>query len=135
MEPARGVVDARSDRLAEGAVGVFLLGCFVFGFVYAVPLAVLVLGAAALGGPRFDVLQQLWTRIEPRLKPADAFVPAATVRSQQGLLAALCTLGFLVFFAVRPLGWLLVVAAALSAVLAATTGLHVAEQLRRFRTR
>ena len=132
MEPPPGAVDARSDRYAEGAVGVFLLGCFVFGFVYAVPVVAAMLGAAALWGPRADVQQIAWNRFAaPRLEPPEAFVPADTMRAQQGVLAAACAVGTLGFLVARPLGWLFVIVAALVAVLAATTGVHVGEQVRR----
>lgn len=134
MEPPPGAVDARRDRYAEGAIGVFLLGCFVFGFVYAVPIVAVLLGAAAIGGPRYDVQAIAWTRLaEPRLGPPEAFVGAETIQSQQIVLAGLCAIGSVSFLLARSIGWLFVLIAALTAVLAATTGVHLGDQLNRLK--
>jgi hypothetical protein len=129
-------VDGRLDRYGEGAIGVFLLACFVFGFVYGVPLVAFLVGIPAIGGARYDVQRRLWTGLaERRLGPGDAFVAGDTIRAQQALLAGLCVLATLAFFVARPLGWLLVLVAALAAVLAATTGVHLGDQLWRFTRR
>ncbi len=61
-------VEARTDRVAQGAVGIALLAGFVFRLPWLVPAIGLVLAVGALGGPRANGLHYAFERgIAPRL--------------------------------------------------------------------
>jgi hypothetical protein len=64
-------------------------------------------------------------------------VPAATVRAQDALAAAVLLVAALAFpIGIGLVGWILVLAVAVVAIIAATTRVHVADRLlRRFRPR
>jgi hypothetical protein len=126
----RATVDARSDRAVESIVGIVLLGAFVFRLPWLVPILTLILAAGAVGGPGANLFHLGFRRlIEPRLPVVAAAVPAATVRAQDALLAALGLLASLAFLIdIDLVGWLFVVAAALVAIFAATTMIHIGER-------
>jgi hypothetical protein len=126
-------VDARSDRLVQGVVGVCLLSAFVFGLVWLVPVVGVLLGIGALLGPARNPFHLAYGRLlAPRMPATEGTVPAETVRGQDALIAGACGLASLSFLAgVRPIGWFLVVAAALAAIFAATTRMHLGDLLRR----
>jgi hypothetical protein len=133
-QPVEGV-DARTDRVAQAVVGVAVLSAFVFRLPWIVPVLAVVLGIGALAGPHANVLQiviQRW--ITPRL-PApktEAAVPVTTVRAQDALAAAiLLVAGSAFILGVGFVGWLLVIVEAVVAIIAATTGIHLAELLQR----
>jgi len=139
--PVEGV-DARTDRVTQSTVGVVLLAAFVFGFAWAVPAFVLILGVSALAGPRANALNYVFERwIAPRIprrfSRADPGVveppiPYGTVRAQDALGAVvLLAASFAFALGVGVAGWLLTVAEAVAAIVAATTRLHVADRLRR----
>ncbi len=127
-----GAVDARGDRAVQGAVGLVLLTAFVFGWVWVVPIVALILAPGALLGPRANVAHLAFDRLVlPRLAPADATVAEKTVQSQDSLLAAALGVAFvLLFIGLAPVGWLLALAAAVVAAIAATSGFHVGDQVR-----
>jgi hypothetical protein len=136
-EPVEAV-DARTDRVAQGAVGIALLAGFVFRVPWLVPAVALVLAVAALGGPRANALHQIFERlIAPRLpKPAaiaaEPKVPGTTVRAQDALATVILLVATITFvLGIGFVGWILVVAEAVIAIMAATTRIHVAERLRR----
>jgi hypothetical protein len=130
-------VDARTDRAAQATVGVVLLAAFVFRVTWIVPLVALFLAVGALAGPEGNVLHKVFERwVLPRL-PANAApttessVPVATVRAQDALgavILAAAALGFVL--GIGPIGWVLVLAEAVIAILAATTRVHAADWVR-----
>jgi hypothetical protein len=126
---AAGPVDARGDRLAQGLVGVVLLGAYVFGLPWLVPFVALVCLAGALLGPHGDPLFLLYIRlVAPRLGPADNEVPAEAIRAQDAVLAAIGAAATLLFLlGATPFGWVLAIAGAIVAIVAATTGVHLGE--------
>jgi hypothetical protein len=138
VEPPPGAVDARAQRTAQGTVGVVLLGAFVFGLPWLAAAVAVLLGPGALAGPDRNVLLWLYARtVAPRLGSAPATegaVDAGTVRAQDAFVAAVLVLASLTFtVGAAGIGWLLVVAVAVTAVVAATTRVHVGEYvLRRF---
>jgi hypothetical protein len=132
-----GDVDARADRLAQGAVGVLFLAAFVFKLPWLVPVVGLVLVVAAVGGTRANPFHILFVRaLAPRLGPPDAGFDEDTVRAQDALLAAVAALATLFFLVgIGFVGWLVTIATAIVAVLAAATGFHAGEHVRRLLSR
>jgi hypothetical protein len=136
-QPVEGV-DARTDRVAQGAVGVALLAAFVFRIPWLVPVLSLLLAVGALAGPHANGLHLAFERcVSPRL-PAprgtapEAKVPEPTVRAQDALAAViLAVASFAFLFGIAIVGWALALAEAVIAIIAATTRIHVGEQLRR----
>jgi len=136
-QPVEGV-DARTDRFAQGAVGVALLAAFVFRVPWLVPGLSLLLAVGAVAGPQASALLRAFERwVIPRLSaPRNAEpevpVPAPTVRAQDALAAvilAVASLAFLLGIAI--VGWALALAEAVIAIIAATTRIHVGDRLRR----
>lgn len=130
MHPsAAGPVDARGDRLAQGLSGVLLLAAYVFGVPWIVPIIAVFCLAGALLGPHGDPFLALYLRlVAPRLGPAEIEVPATTVRAQDALLAGLGLAASLLFLlGATPFGWVLAILAAIIAIIAATTGVHLGE--------
>ena len=125
-------VDARGDRLVQGIVGVLLLAAFVFGLVWLVPANGVLLGIGAALGPARNPFHLAYARLlAPRIHAVEGTVPAETVRAQDLLIAGACGVASLSFLAgIRPIGWFFVVAAALAAIFAATTRLHLGDLLR-----
>jgi hypothetical protein len=138
-EPVEAV-DARTDRVAQGAVGIALLAGFVFRIPWLVPALGVVLAVGALGGPRANALHYVFERwIAPRL-PAprgvavEPRVAGPTVRAQDALAAVILLVASFAFvLGVGFIGWILVIAEAVIAITAATTRVHVVDRLRRRR--
>jgi hypothetical protein len=134
-QPVEGV-DARTDRVAQGVVGIALLAAFVFRVVWVVPVVAIIVGIAALGGPQVNGLHQAFERwIAPRIPASSSVavrVPTKVVRAQDALAAGLLVVGSLAFaLGIGFVGWTLTLAEAVVAIVAATTGIHLAERLRR----
>ncbi|MCU1465373.1 MAG: hypothetical protein JWM72_1301 [Actinomycetia bacterium] len=147
-QPVEGVpldgVAARTDRVAQGVVGVALLAAFVFRIPWIVPVLALLLAVAALAGPKADAIHIVFERwIAPRLPAprgasldttAEEKVPFPTVRAQDGLAAGLLLVASFAFpIGIALVGWILVLIVAVAAIVAATTRIHVADRFRRHR--
>jgi Domain of unknown function (DUF4395) len=135
-QPVEGV-DARTDRIAQGAVGVALIAAFVFRVPGLVPALSLLLAVGALAGPRANALHRACERwITPRLPAPGAAGPEGTVtiptvRAQDGLAAAILAVASLAFlFGIAIVGWALALAEAVVAIIAATTRIHAGDRLR-----
>jgi hypothetical protein len=125
-----GSIDGRSDRFAQSAVGILLLAGFVFRLPWLVPLLAVLLAAGAVRGPQANLFQVAFTRlILPRLPPGDTRVDARTARDQDAVLTGLCVLAALVFFVATAVGWLVAIVTAVVAIIAATAGVHLGEQV------
>ena len=138
MEQPVDGVDARTDRIAQAAVGVALLAAYVFRVPWLVPVLALLLAVGALAGPKANVLHRACARwITPRLPlPSDAApertVTSPTVRAQDALAAAILAVASLAFVSgVGFLGWALALGEAVVAIIAATTRIHAGDRLRR----
>ena len=136
-QPVEGV-DARTDRVAQGVIGVALLGAFVFRIPWLVPALALLLAIAAIGGSRANAFHQVFERwLAPRLPSRDSAtaeeaVPESTVRAQDALATVILLLASLAFLlGIDFVGWLFALAEAVIAIIAATTRVHVAERIRR----
>jgi hypothetical protein len=143
-QPVEGLpppgVAARTDRVAQGVIGVALLAAFVFRIPWIVPALALLLAVAALAGPKADAIHLVFERwIAPRLPESrdtavEDTVPFPTVRAQDGLGAALLLVaGFAFPIGIGLVGWILVLVVAVAAIIAATTRVHVADRFRRHR--
>jgi hypothetical protein len=106
---------------------VILLAAFVFGQAWVVPvLGVLVAAGAAFGplGSPFHRVFAAW--VAPRLSPPTSYEDAATIRVQDVLAAALlgtATLALLI--SLNVVVWIIALAEAGVAAVAATTGVHL----------
>jgi hypothetical protein len=134
-QPVEGV-DARTDRVAQGLVGLAMLTAFVFRVPWIVPVLAVILGIGALAGPNANALHIVIERwLTPRLPgdpTSEARVPVATVRAQDALAAAILVVAGSAFvLGIGLIGWLLAIAEAVIAIIAATTGLHVADLVAR----
>jgi hypothetical protein len=129
MVAASESVDVRADRTVQGAVTVIALGAFVFHLPLVIPALAVVLGAGAWLGPNGNLLHRVFgSLVGPRLSPVTAVVPAATVRAQDLLGAALLGVATLcILIGLGGLGSILTLAEAGAAVVAATTGVHLGE--------
>jgi hypothetical protein len=125
-------VDTRADRVVQGAIAVVTLGAFVFRAVWVIPVLAAVLAAGAALGPAGNPLHRLFAAVvAPRLPAGRATVPAPTVRVQDVLGAGL--LGAATLFLLLRLGglaWIVALAEAGVAAVAATTGVHLGVTVR-----
>ena len=125
-------VDARGDRVVQGAIAVVTLGAFVFRAVWVIPVLAVVVGVGAAVGPAGNPLHRCFaTLVAPRLPAAHSTVPSPTVQAQDALGVGL--LGFATLVLLIGLGgiaWILALAEAGVAAVAATTGLHLGVTVR-----
>jgi uncharacterized protein YggT (Ycf19 family) len=130
-------VDARADRVVQGAIAVVTLAAFVFRAVWVVPVLAVVLGVGAAIGPSGNPFHRLFAgAVAPRLSPVRTTVPAATVQAQDGLAVALLALATLfLLIQLGGIAWIVALAEAGVAAVAATTRVHLGvtalERLRR----
>jgi hypothetical protein len=125
-------VDARADRFVQGAIAVVTLAAFVFRALWVIPVLAVVLAIGAAVGPDGNPLHRLFVGlVAPRLPPARATVPAATVRTQDVLAVALLVLAtLLVLLSLGGIAWIVALGEAGVAAVAATTGVHLGVTLR-----
>ena len=138
MDPSpSSSVDERELRAVHAAVGVLLLGAFVFRIPELVYLVTIAVGVGALLGTRANVLHAAYrAAVGSRLKSARAAVSVADVRALDLLATAILVIASLAFVVgIDLIGWVLVLGEAGLAVVEATTGFNAAtalvEQLRR----
>jgi hypothetical protein len=136
-QPVEGV-DARTDRVAQGTVGVALLAAFVFRVPWLVPSLALLLAVSALGGSRANGLHQVFEQwVGPRCPTRAGSAPEETVaentvRLQDALATVILLVASLAFvLGIGFVGWLLALGEAVIAIVAATTRVHIADRLRR----
>jgi hypothetical protein len=120
------MIDSHQPRFAQGVQSILLAGAFLLDLRIVVPILAVILGAAALGGPRFNAFAYLY-----RALPIPRGVPeaAAPPRFAQTLGTIFLTIGSLVLYTVEPktqlwwaLGWGPALLVTVLAGLAATTG-------------
>jgi hypothetical protein len=130
-------VDEREVRAVQAAVGVLLLGAFVFRIPELVYVVTIAVGVGALLGTRAHLLHAAYrAAVGARLKSARAAVPVADVRALDLLATGILVIASLAFVVgIDLIGWVLVLVEAGLAVVEATTGFNAAtalvEQLRR----
>lgn len=130
------VVDARTDRVAQGVTGITLLAAYVFRVPWVVPVLGVLLAVGALIGPKANALHAVFERgIAPRVPGRAAVSETAsvhTVRAQDGLAAVILLVASLAFvLGIGLVGWILAIVEAVIAIVVATTGFHIADRIRR----
>ncbi len=127
MTSAPEAIDSRADRTAQGLVAVVLLAAFVFRQIWIVPVLAVLVGAGAAFGPGGNPFLRLFEGfISPRISKPTTFEQPATVRSQDILAVALLGLASVaVLISLNVVAWIVALAEAGIAVIAATTGVHV----------
>jgi hypothetical protein len=119
-------------------MAVITLGAFVFHQEWVIPILLVLVGAGALIGPAGNPFHRAFSGlVAPRLPPVTATEPAATVRAQDILAAALLgTAMLLILIGLGGVAWIMTLAEAGVAAVAATTGVHLGvTALDRFRRR
>lgn len=119
------MVDSRLPRFSQALQALILAVAFVLDARLVVPVMALILGAAALGGPRFNLMAYLYKTLP--IPPGEP-EPAAPPRFAQILGTIFLALGTVGLFAADPktavwwwIGWGPALAVAVLAGLAATT--------------
>jgi len=131
-------VDARSDRVVQGAVAVITLGAFVFHQEWVIPILLVLIGAGALLGPAGNPFHRAFAGlVAPRLPPATATELATTIRAQDVLASALLGVAMLlILIGLGGVAWIVTLVEAGVAAVAATTSVHLGvTALDRFRRR
>jgi hypothetical protein len=130
--PSQPLVDARAVRFELGAVAILLLGGFVFGIRWIVPVLAVVLAVAVGLGARANLFRQVFAAVtEGRVGPATATEPVRAVRFAELFAVAMLTLATLVFaLGIAGVGWLVALLEAGVCAVHATTGMSVEAALR-----
>jgi len=123
------LIDARQPRLGQGITSVLLILNFVLfpDAPVLVPLLAVVMGAASLLGPSFNIYAYLFKAIRPRLRPPKELEepwPPRFANLVGFVFLGVASLSFYAFD-IPALGWTLSLIVAALAGLAATTGLCV----------
>jgi Domain of unknown function (DUF4395) len=131
VEPSFRAVDERQVRTAQAAVGVLLLGAFVFRLPELVVGVTVVLAVGAVFGPRLNGFHVAYRAVlgSRRSAPADVVAPHA-VRALDVLgtvLLLIACAGFAV--GIDAIGWLVTLIEAAVAIIQATTGYNAALDL------
>lgn len=117
-------------------MAVIILGAFVFGQEWVIPILLVLLGSGALLGPSGNPFLRAFAGLAaPRLPPAKAVEPAASVQAQDMLGATLLgTATLLILIRLGGVAWVVTLGEAGVAAIAATTGVHLGVTAReRFR--
>jgi hypothetical protein len=120
-------VDARADRAVQGAVSIVTLGAFVFRAPWVIPVLLVLVGAGALLGPVGNPFHRLFDGVvATRISKPSTVVPAATIRAQDILAAALLGVAtLLLLIGLGGIAWIVTLAEGGVAAVAATTGVHL----------
>lgn len=119
------MIDSRIPRFSQGLQAVVLAVAFLLDWTWAVPILAVILAAAVLGGPRWNLLALLYRALPI---PPGELEPAAPPRFAQTIGAAFLTIGAITLVTAQEgsatwwvLGWGPALAVAVLAALAATT--------------
>jgi len=120
-------VDARADRVVQGAVTVVTLSAFVFRQLWVIPVLAVFLTAGALLGPAGNPFHRIFAGLVARRLPrASGFVDAATIQAQDVLAAALLGLAVVcLLIGLDGVSWIMTLLEGGVAAIAATTGVHL----------
>jgi hypothetical protein len=126
-------IDGRSARFELGAIAVALLGGFVFGIVWVIPVLAVLLAFGLGFGARANLFNQLFQALfAGRLRPAPPTETESTVRFSELFAVVVLTVASLLYvIGVPPLAWLVALIEAGICALHATTGISVEGAVRR----
>jgi hypothetical protein len=130
--PRRPPIDARSARFELAVTAVVLLGGYVFGIIWVVPILAAVLAIAFGLGARANLFDQVFQAlIAGRLRPPAASEPEIRVRFSELFAVVVLTVATLLFaVGLSGLAWLVAVIEAGVCALHAATGISVEGALR-----
>jgi hypothetical protein len=132
VEPAAPQpIDEREVRSAQAAVGVLLLGAFVFRVPPLVAGVTVVVAIGAAVGPAANAFHAVYRAVVgPRLKPPEETVPTGDARALDLLATGLLLLACAAFLVgIDVLGWFFTLVEAAIAVVTATTGFNAANAI------
>jgi hypothetical protein len=120
-------IDARATRFELVAMAVVLLGGYVFGVIWVIPVLAVVLAAGLGFGSRANLFNQLFQAlIAGRLKPATATEPETVVRFSELFAVVLLSAATLLLAAgLSGLAWLVALIEAGVCALHAATGVSL----------
>jgi Domain of unknown function (DUF4395) len=139
VEPSSPAVDEREVRTAQAAVGVLLLGAFVFRVPELVVGVTVVLAIGALFGPRVNGFHVAYRAVlRSRLTAPSPVIAPHAVRALDVLGTVLLLIACAAFgVGIDAIGWLFTLIEAVVAIIQATTGynagLDVLDRMRRGR--
>ncbi len=122
--PKARMIDPRGHRFGAGVSAVLLIGAFLTGAIWLVPLVLLSIGVSAAFGLRYSIYGVIWRRIAktlalPKVEPEHEYPP----RFAQVLGSTALILSLIAFFlGATTVGWGFVLAVAALQTLLATTG-------------
>ena len=122
--PKARMIDPRGHRFGAGVSAILLIGAFLTGATWLVPIVLLSIGVSAAFGLKYSIYGVVWRRIAktlalPKVEPEHEYPP----RFAQVLGSVALTLALISFvLGVTTLGWLFVLAVAALQTLLATTG-------------
>ena len=122
--PKARMIDPRGHRFGAGVSAILLIGAFLTGATWLVPIVLLSIGVSAAFGLRYSIYGVVWRRIAktlalPKVEPEHEYPP----RFAQVLGSVALTLALISFLlGATTLGWGLVLAVAALQTLLATTG-------------
>ena len=122
--PKARMIDPRGHRFGAGVSAVLLIGAFLTGATWLVPIVLLSIGVSAAFGLKYSIYGVVWRRIAktlalPKVEPEHEYPP----RFAQVLGSVALTLALISFVLdATTLGWGFVLAVAALQTLLATTG-------------
>ena len=122
--PKARMIDPRGHRFGAGVSAILLIGAFLTGATWLVPIVLLSIGVSAAFGLRYSIYGVVWRRIAktlalPKVEPEHEYPP----RFAQVLGSVALTLALFSFLlGATTLGWGFVLAVAALQTLLATTG-------------
>ena len=122
--PKARMIDPRGHRFGAGVSAVLLIGAFLTGATWLVPIVLLSIGVSAAFGLKYSIYGVVWRRIAktlalPKVEPEHEYPP----RFAQVLGSIALTLALISFVLdATTLGWGFVLAVAALQTLLATTG-------------
>jgi Domain of unknown function (DUF4395) len=125
------MVDPRQPRLGQAITAVILLVGFALDWPLVLPILALILAAASLLGPPFNLYAHLFRAVRPRLGPPHELEEAAPPRFANTVGFVFLAVATLAYFGFDPpmaggwVAWALALLVSGLALLAATTGLCV----------
>jgi hypothetical protein len=125
--PPRPQIDARSVRFELGAITVVLLGGYVFGIIWVVPVVAAILAVSVGLGSRANLFNQLFQALlADRLRPATETESVGVVRFTELFAVVVLTVATLLFaVGVSGLAWVVALIEAGICAVHAATGISV----------